>query len=535
MAEPHAIPELQPCQAGPANGQGPSGRGWMASVPTDLRDRVHSGMRWTVWLTALAAPFTYGSRILLARVGPATIGAYGLLSVYIAVVTCIFYFGGDSVAIKFLPELDPPKRVSFLFSYFFIICVSIVPWLALATLFPQGLHYLFGRDTDKGFLLLVLCFAPLPILSSVIQAAMKANLDFRHPQLLVRMVTIGSFLAYAFLFFFERHWFSAHSAAAIWCVYLSLATLGIALGSHWLRKATFIRDPQESLRLRFWLPRGFWAYACGTQSISFIGLLQGLDFILVLDFGGLRTLGKYVTITTLALTIPLISRFFYDTLLPSLTNLLAAGNQEAAGEVFRAHMRLLLLVIAGGSCALIFLASPLLALFGPPYEPFAFHVLVLAALVGIANPGATGGTLLSAIGKPHRAAWASLFQAGLNVGLFFALWPRFHLLGAVLALGISQALGRGLLLLVAAWSVPFHTRVARDYARLSLVVGTAGTVAWIWKPQSWGAGLVGGFLSALLFLLIGRYRWTECQNLWRWIAPSPSAAWDAGRRLFSSL
>lgn len=532
MGEPHALSQAAPSLPQAGNSQSTSGGEWMANVPSDIRGRIRSGMRWTVWLTALAVPFSYGSKILLARVSPETIGAYGLLLVYIGVTSCLFYFGGDAVAIKFLPETDRSERVSFLLSYFLVICASLVPWLVLATVFPQSLHYLFGRDAGADFLLLVLCLAPIPILFSLIQAVLKANLDFRRAQLLARMVTIGSFLAYGALFLLQRRWLAVHPAEIVWSLYVALTALGLALGLRWLGRDSFLRDPRERFRLRFWLPRGFWAYAFGTQSISFISLLQRVDLVLVLNLGGMKTLGEYVAITTLALTIPLVNRFFYDTLLPSLTNLLAAGNPQAAGEVFRAHMRLLLLVIAVGTCGLIFLASPLLAIFGPAYKSLAPAVVVLTGLVGLANPGATGGTLLSAIGKPHRAAWISLLQAGLNVALFLALWPHFQLLGAVLALGISQLVGASLVFLIAASSVPFRTGVLSDWTRLGLVVVVAAAAAWHWEPASWGVALLDCSLSVLFFLLVGRYRWTDCRELWNWVLPSPlQIPREAGQRL----
>lgn len=521
MAEPRALSQAAPSMPRAANSRSTSGGEWMASVPSDIRGRIRSGMRWTVWLSVLAIPFSYGSSVLLARTSPETIGTYGLLTVYIGLVSSVLYLGGDAVAFKFLPELDPSRRSSFVFSYFFVICASLVPYLVLAVLFPRTLHYLFGRGADEGFLLLVLCLAPLPILFSLVRAVMKADLDFKRPQLLARMVTIGSFIAYAMLFLFERHWLASHPVEIIWSIYLALTTLGIAAGLYWLRTGSFLRDPRKAARPRFWLPRGFWSYALGTEQISLVGFfLQRLDYILVLNFGGLKLLGEYVAITTLALSIPLVTGFFYDTLLPSLTNLLAAGDPRAAGEVFRAHMRLFLVVIAVGSCGLIFLASPLLAIFGPAYRTLTLPVVALSTLVGLACPGATGGTLLSAIGKPQRAVWVNLFQVAAFVGLFLLLWPRLALLGAALALGISMLAGNLLLFAVGRASASFAGGVARDYARFALVVGAAGLAAWRWTGLSLPVDLLAWALSLILLLVVGNYRWTECHNLWCWVVPS---------------
>ena len=58
----------------------------MAAVPAYQRERIISGMRWTLWLSVLAAPFSYGTTIILARAGPEVVGTYGLLLLYITIV-----------------------------------------------------------------------------------------------------------------------------------------------------------------------------------------------------------------------------------------------------------------------------------------------------------------------------------------------------------------------------------------------------------------------------------------------------------------
>jgi len=77
----------------------------LASVPPAERKQIISGMRWSVWLSVLAAPFSYGTTILLGRAGPEVLGAYGLLLIYIGVASSLLYLGGDAVTIKFVPQL----------------------------------------------------------------------------------------------------------------------------------------------------------------------------------------------------------------------------------------------------------------------------------------------------------------------------------------------------------------------------------------------------------------------------------------------
>src|SRR5260370_38093149 len=70
-------------------------------------------MRWTLWLSLLALPFSYLTNFLLARIGPEALGTLGVLSVYIGVVFVVFFLGGSAVPMRFLTELDSDRRGSF--------------------------------------------------------------------------------------------------------------------------------------------------------------------------------------------------------------------------------------------------------------------------------------------------------------------------------------------------------------------------------------------------------------------------------------
>jgi O-antigen/teichoic acid export membrane protein len=492
--------------------------GWLAAVPGDVRERIVVGMRWTVWLSALAVPFSYGTSILLARTSPETLGIYGILMVYIGLVASVFYLGGDAVTIKFLPELAPSGHCAFLLSYFLVICVALVPWLVFAAGWPGGLRYLFGRDAGSAFYLGVLCLSPLYILFSMVNATLKARLELRLAQLLTRLVTIGSFLIYACVFVTHRDWLARYPVEWIWSVYLGLTVTaaGIGLRHLWLTRA----PARHRVRRAFYLPRGFWHFTLGTQQLSFLGFfVQRLDYLLVLNFGGTKLLGEYVAITTLALTIPLINRFFFETLLPSLTNLLAAGNSAGAAEVFRVHMRIIFLVSTATTCGLVLLAAPLTALFGTKYVHLAVPMLLLSLLVGLSGPGAAGGTLLSSIGKPHRAIWVSLLQVGLYTALFFALWPRDQLAGAVLAYGIALLVCNVALFVVGTRSAPFPTLALRDYGAFGAVAVLAAILGWRWTLHHLAFGLLAWVLLLMLFLLADDFRLADCHELARWFLP----------------
>jgi len=474
-------------------------------------------MRWTVWLSAVSLPFSYGITILLARVSPEAIGTYGLLSVYIAVVLGLFYLGGDPVAIKYIPELDPRQRISFLSSYFLIICLATLPWLAIAAIWPHKLHYLLGQNASPSFQLLILCLAPLSILASLVGAGLKGMLEIGWAQVMARLITLGSFLVYAILFFAWPGLLARSYTLVIWGTYLGLCALSTALG---LWRLLPLSGWQGSWRsLRFFLPAGFWHYTLSLQQLSALGFFtQRLDAVLVLNFGNLAVLGEYVALITLAETIRLISRFFVDTLLPSLTNMIAARNLAAASDVFAIHMRILFLANTASTCGLILLARPITALLGARYASLSPLVILLALFVGLSTPSSVGGTLLSSIGKQQRGVWVALGQVGLYVGFFLFLWPRWQLLGAVLAYGLAWVVSNFLLLVVGRLSSPFPFSVTRDYFVFTLIACFAAEGARL-KPLGIASGLLAWAGALGLFLILAQYRIAECRRLIQCFSP----------------
>src|SRR5579863_6116736 len=105
----------------------------LSQLSSGQRDQILSGMRWTVWLAALAMPFNYGTTILLARTSPEAIATYGLMIVYITVVSSLFYFACGQVSLQFVPAFSPDQRLALLFSYFIVICKCLIPWLTNAS------------------------------------------------------------------------------------------------------------------------------------------------------------------------------------------------------------------------------------------------------------------------------------------------------------------------------------------------------------------------------------------------------------------
>ena len=491
----------------------------MPAVPAHLQSRIVSGMRWTLWLSVLAAPFSYGPTILLARVGPEVIGTYGLLLLYVSIVSGLFYLGGDAVVIKFIPELDPSRRLAFLLSYFLVIIAALAPWLALATVWPGVLHWVFGAPSGRSVQLWALYLSPIYLLFSLVVADLKAVLNMRMANTLIRLLTLGTFATYAILYLGFRDLLRAHYTVLVWGIYLVLTALLFGVGLGRLLRRPGVRSGVRSLR--FFLPAGFWKYTLTLQENSILNLVSGrIDYVLILNSGGLAILGEYVALTQFAQTIQAASTYFLDTLLPALTNLRASGNQAGASRVFAMHLRILFVLSLAIVCALMFLAAPITALLGPQYRGLVRPFVLALLFTGLSLPGSTGGTLLISVGKQQLAVWVRMAQLGLFVILFFALWPGWRLLGAILAFGISLLACNVALLVVARIKGGLQFAAFNDYGKFVLVGGAAAAFAVTILPSriylaapAWAVAMGG-------FLYLAGYRRAECRALAACYIPS---------------
>jgi O-antigen/teichoic acid export membrane protein len=487
--------------------------------PSELRTRIFVGMRWTVWLSILALPFSFGTNVILARIAPEAIGTFGLLAVYINIVAAFFYLGGDSVIIKFIPELAPERRLPFLLSYLLIVGAALCLWLALFFTWPEQLRYLFGNKGNSSFYLLILYLSPLYIVFSMIVANLKGLLEIRAAQSLTRAINIVSFCIYAVLSLCAHQSLVLHYTTWVWTIYLGLTALLAAVGLQRLFSVSSV-DWRTS-QWQFFLPSGFWKYLFATQQLSILGFFVGrLDYVLILRFGNLKTLGQYAAISTIALLIPQVNMYFLESLLPSLTNLFATSDLPVASEIFGVYMRISFIVNTATTCALLLLTSVVLKILGPQYTSLHVPLIIAILLIGLANPGAAGNILLSSVGKQQRAVYIAIAQFGLYSLLFSLLWPVWHLLGAIVAYGSAICVSYLASLFVAGRCVPIKVSVAKEYVVFTLVaIFTAAAAFFLKLPLSLLAVPLWLFAMAL-FLLLADYRGAEIRSLIRCFLPN---------------
>ncbi|HEV2287816.1 MAG TPA: lipopolysaccharide biosynthesis protein [Candidatus Acidoferrales bacterium] len=489
-----------------------------SGISPDMRRSIVSGMRWTLWLSILSVPLGYATTLILARVGPAAIGTYGVLMVYIAVVACLMYLGGDAVAIKFIPELPSEQQLPFVTGYALIVLACLLPWFAIATAWPKMLHFLFGKSDEGSLQILLIYLSPLYVIYSITAATLNGMLEIKYAQILKRVVTIGSFLAYAAFFFLAHGYLQNHYVSLVWEIYFTVITVAAAAGISRIVRA----HPLRSIRsfLGFHLPKRFWSYTVSLQAVSAVAMLSNrLDYILILNFGGLLTLGKYVALRTISNGIGLITTFFIDTFLPTMANLVAQKEFSAASEAIHFYLRVLFAISFAVSCGLFVATDLLIRMFGPAYRDMGPTLVCMVFFAALQNFTPIAGNLLTATGKQHFGLISQTIQIGGFCFLFWFLWPTMGLMGTVIALGLMQVLQQVLTFYFVKRVVPIRFAIRKQYIVYSVLITACAAVTYFWPNLGLTRGILLyiGLLAAFYFL--SRYNVDECKRLMQCFAP----------------
>ena len=472
-----------------------------AAIPNELRAPVLRGLRCTVWLALAGVPFSFATRVLLARVGHPTLAAYGLLLLYINFVVAFLFLGGNAVAIRFLPLVAVERRRDFLRSYSMVVSAGWLLWLALAAAFPALPGWLLGPLAAGRLGVAILALAPLPIAFTLLLAALKGVLRLATAQALYRALTLCTFLFCLVLYWAWRPLLATQAPWLLCGGYLALSGAGALLAWGALRRAC-----PAPARPRWFLPPGFWPYLWGLQAASMLGFFANqLDVLLVLHVGGLRRLGSYVALLGLVLAISAALKLLLEAWMSALAHALARSDAGLAARLWRNFTRLLLPLILLLGALLACCAAPLLALYGPRYRDLLAALRWLAPFAACYGLNCLLGSTLAAMGQPGAEVRAKLARIAAYLVLFLPLWRAWGVLGAVLAWGGAEIPYLAVNLHYLRRLAPFPLAARRLLAAFGGGLALVAALPPACDPRHLGSGLLLWAAIALAFFLAAGY------------------------------
>ena len=180
-----------------------------------------------------------------------------------------------------------------------------------------------------------------------------------------------------------------------------------------------------------------------SSAVFGIGILEFIlaqsDKILIGIYLNARHVGIYAVAATVVSVVPIALQSVNQIFSPMIADLHARGEQQMLQRLFQTLTKWILALTLPLATAIIFLAAPLMRIFGTDFQS-GWLILVIGALGQLVNCGVGSvGYLLLMSGHQRSLIKVQATMAILMVGLNLALIPLWGLLGAALAAAITNA------------------------------------------------------------------------------------------------
>ena len=495
-----------------------------------------SGAKWTVILSVVAMPLGYAVNIILGRISPEALGIYGLLSIFVLSVTTFILFGGGNVIIKYLPEIDKDKKVSFLLSYALIVFLIAIFAIGLVYLYPQILERIFGQDFPSGILPYLIIFIPIITLYSIFDYALNGLMEIKTSVIIRQVIVYGNFIVFSILFLFYKDFFREH----LWMIIFGLSfvfytVLGLLALSLTIRKMritslnkktsqdyshdnSYINNnvvswnsslPIAASKLRnfrLYLPKKFWSFALFVHLSTIVFFAYDkIDQLFILNYFSIRELGLYYAALQTAMLIGFVPMLLGSVLLPSFSNLLASNEIGLIQKGYREVVRYNTLMVVPAALICIFFSRQIMGLFGEAYVQNHLVLVVLGMFYTFIPMAGVNYSLVIAKGRAGIALVNSSVQVGFQFILMLALISDYGVLGLAFGRGAGIVLSQIGLIFIVIKILDINLKIPRAY-KIGILTGIVASILYIViNPQNIMTSLVLFFICLIFFFLGGQY------------------------------
>ncbi len=261
-------------------------------------------------------------------------------------------------------------------------------------------------------------------------------------------------------------------------------------------KAQFPRELKSELRR-------FSTISAITIATTYV-VYQRTEVFVLAHYSGDVAVAHYTVPFSLTTALLLLPTAVTTVLAPAFATLWGAGAIDALARGYGRSVRLVGLLTLALVGAMIAVGQNLVTLiYGPEFAHLRVIVSLLALSVPLLPLATLSTSLLRALGILWPPTAVGVFAAVIDVGLSFALIPRFGPTGAAVASTLAQVSLAVPLLVYASRSIEGSALGARSLLRSLLVTGIAGGVAVIPAIRLGpGIGLAVGLVLYALLLLV---------------------------------
>lgn len=414
----------------------------------DIKEKAVNGLKWTFLISGGSVPLVYLTNVILGRVGVDALGTYALMQVFISTVSTFVLFGGNTLIVKMLPQVEDRLKGRFLLSYFVMVFAVGFVFLVLLTIFPELVNFFWDQQVMGSTWLVLFVLLPLLLLKEISVYSLNGLMEMEHSVVIQRLLSIGAFFLYLIAFLLFRPAFESYAPSIIIGVTIILVGLSTVLGVSWAYRAITEKITMDSSQLYF--PQGFWSFAFFVQATSWLFFAYSrIDQIFIFKRFNLDQLGLYQSSLQMFTLVRLVPELVSRVTLPTFSNLIAAGEEGALKRGYEKLIKYIVLFATPVAFAVILLARPLLLIFGEEFlsAEKAFVVLMMGA--GIAMAGQVNATLVLALGKARLYLLNSVVQIALQLTIVFLTITPLGITGAAIGRVVGMMAAQiGLLLIL---------------------------------------------------------------------------------------
>jgi len=389
------------------------------------------GAKWVLGLSLVVVPLSYATNIILGRIGSEMLGLYGVVLIFISVITTFFFLGGNQVLVKFLPGIVEQDRIGFVLTYS-VIVLSLGLLLVFALqLNPRLLTYLLKQQAValqlwSYFLLLV----PIILVLQICLATLQARMEITWMTITGKLPAVLTFLGFAVLSFLWREVFRINGASIIGAVFLVsyLAAVILAIYQVYI---SFVRP--VPFRPKFSLPPGFWYFVAVVHlSTLLVFVLDNFDQAVILWSLDIEQLGLYRAALVTGYFVRWIPLTLMQIVFPLLSNLLAGQETFVLQEAYEKIIRYSGIVTGAVALVVVSFARQVLALFGTDYVSAATAMGILAMVYALSSASTVNSSAIVASGHVGWGLLSGVVGSVLQILVSLLLIGQLGLLAAAL-------------------------------------------------------------------------------------------------------
>lgn len=375
--------------------------------------------------------------ILLTRgMGIDSYGVFALLMSIIVISAKVSMFGMNNGMLRFFPVLreDAGDLKGLMVSAFWVVL--------LLSLLIMAMHY-YGAgiyadrifqigDLEAGMRVFVLVL-PLMALTQLIASCFQADKD------ILKFLTLGDLYQKVFFLLMIAGLFYGgfqfQQAVLAFCVSVVIV-FGMA-GFYFVRRFFYVLKSEKAVyRFKALINFSAPSFLIG---FSFILLMQ-VDRIMVGMFMESADVGLYSVCARVAILMNILLSSFNTAFVPLISGLFFDGRKEELAVLYKAVTKWVWISSIMLFAGFFFLSDHILGVFGKDFVAGSPAFIVLSFCFLLNSGFGSNGFMLQMTGKQYAELINSSLILVLNIGLNVLFIPRFGILGAALATGLSLIL-----------------------------------------------------------------------------------------------